>query len=210
MRLKGRRSRHLRPTADMVKEGLFSMLGQTIPGSSFLDLYAGTGAVGIEALSRDAGDVAFVEKRAELARTIRENLEATHLQEEASVICADATRAVKSLAAQGREYDFVFADPPYYTEGDEVLDYLHAILGQQGTLIFQHSKREAAPSPAGLKQIDQRSFGDTVLTFYHQDPDHHSRSQLGLAAHGLSSREDDGPSGLSLPAISAEEGENDA
>jgi 16S rRNA (guanine(966)-N(2))-methyltransferase RsmD len=150
----------------MVREGLFAILGRKIEGSSFLDLYAGTGAVGIEALSRGAGEAVFVEKRPELAQIIRSNLEATHLVERANVLCSDAMRAVGRLTSQGQRFDFVFADPPYYTNVNEVLDEVHKMLGNEGNLVCQHSKRERAPSPAGLDRIDQRPFGDTILTFY--------------------------------------------
>jgi len=168
--LKGRRTKYLRPTSDMVREGLFNMLGNRIPGSSFLDLYAGTGAVGIEALSRGASAATFVERRAELAELVRENLEKTHLAAEAKVICADATRAVARLTAQGERFDFVFADPPYYTDTQQLLDQVHMIMKQEGILICQHSRNEAAPLPAGLERTDQRPFGDTVLSFYRAAP----------------------------------------
>lgn len=166
VRLKGRSSKYLRPTPNVVREGLFSILGGSIEGSSFLDLYAGTGAVGLEALSRGAAAAVFVERRPELARVIRENLRAAHLEERATVICADGPRTVERLASEGQRFDFVFADPPYYTGANEVLERMQSILTEKAILIWQHSKREAAPALAHLPQTAQRAFGDTLLTFY--------------------------------------------
>lgn len=150
----------------MVREALFAILGERIVGSSFLDLYAGTGAVGVEALSRGAGTAVFVERRPELAQVIRENLLAAHLEKGTNVLCSDGARAVAGLMSSGRKFDFVFTDPPYYTDAKEVLDELHRILGRGGILICQHSRHEEPPSPASFQEIDRRPFGDTILTFY--------------------------------------------
>lgn len=183
VRLRGRRTRHLRPTSQMVREALFSILGDGIRDSSFLDLYAGAGTVGIEALSRGAASAVFVENRPELASLIRQNLASAHLTEEATVLCLDGTRAMARLATEQKKFDFVFADPPYYTGGSKVLDAVRAVLSRGGVLICQHSKREEAPSLAGLDQVYQRPFGDTLLTFYRVQgcPSHPSRLAQGEA-----------------------------
>lgn len=102
-----------RPTTDRIKETLFNMLQNDLYGARFLDLFAGSGAIGIEALSRGAKEAVFVDKGDGQISCIRENLKTTHLEEKARVMSADVTEAVRRLDRDGKSFDFIFMDPPY-------------------------------------------------------------------------------------------------
>lgn len=159
----------IRPTTDRVKEALFNILG-SIEGKSFLDLYAGCGNVGLEALSRGACTSVFVEKDPRLIETIRENLRSLGFVERAGVIAADVKEAIKSLKKRGERFDLLFADPPY-EEGfiTNVVTYLDnaELLAVNGIIILQHSLREPLEQSVTetLSVSDQRRYGDTLLSF---------------------------------------------
>lgn len=102
-----------RPTIDRIKETLFNILQPDIPGCAFLDLFSGSGSIGIEALSRGAGISFFVESNAKAAQVIRDNLEFTKLQENAVVIQKNVLHAIRDLSLQKRRFDIVYMDPPY-------------------------------------------------------------------------------------------------
>ena len=103
----------IRPTPDRAKEGLFNALGDRVVDSRFLDLYAGSGAIGIEALSRGAATAEFVEMRAHVARIIERNLTKTGLTERGRVVVAPTEEALRRLASEYKRFDIIFADPPY-------------------------------------------------------------------------------------------------
>src|SRR5579863_6312742 len=102
-----------RPTSDRLRETLFNVLGPRVAGSTWLDLYAGTGAIGIEAISRGARQVYFVEAEKKAARIVRENLESLQIEDGAEVIERDASQALRLLDTQAVVCDFIFLDPPY-------------------------------------------------------------------------------------------------
>ena len=163
------RGRRIRPTAERVKESLFAIL-PPVKDRSFLDLFAGSGCVGMEALSRGARFAAFVEKDARLTEAIRANLILLGFSGRTEVLTADAQRGLGRLAGRGEGFDILFADPPY-DEGylSETLRWLEKedILAEGGIIVIQHSVREAFdPSiPRILELADQRRYGDTVLSF---------------------------------------------
>src|SRR5580658_2756509 len=115
--LKSLKGLALRPTSDRLRETLFNVLGGAVDGARFIDVFAGTGAVGIEALSRGASEVVFIENHAPAAALIRCNLESLDVRSGATVVAVDAVRGLERLAAKQRSgqpgYDFVFVDPPY-------------------------------------------------------------------------------------------------
>lgn len=114
-----------RPTTDRIKETLFNMLNTQIPGCTFLDLFSGSGAIGIEALSRGAKQAFFVESNPEAVSCIRENLSRTHLEEGALVLNCDVIAGLKKLEGRNPRFDIIFMDPPYDKELErEVLEYL--------------------------------------------------------------------------------------
>lgn len=157
----------IRPTSDRVREALFSILGGSLEGVRFLDLFAGTGANGIEALSRGAASVTFVEGSSTAMRVLRENLRRTRMS--GAVICHQITlpRALDSL---GGTFDILFADPPYaYTGYAELLEELVArgLLADNAWVILEHSQKNAPPDAvASLERFREARYGDTVLSFY--------------------------------------------
>ncbi len=157
-----------RPTADRVKESLFNILGPRIPGCYFLDLFAGTGNVGIEALSRGAARVVFVERDKRAVKTIRDNLVHVGLTERAEVLAQDTFLALRQLA--GQQFDVIFLDPPYGQGLElpalEAIDR-HALVVSGGIVVVESSKRQVLPRRQGqLVQYRQHQLGDTMLSFY--------------------------------------------
>ena len=155
----------VRPTADRVRESLFAVLGP-LDGAHVLDLYAGTGALGIEARSRGAKRAVFVDRSAKSLSVLRRNLDALALTERTRVIQADAMASLARLARAGESFDLVCADPPYAAAGVEsVLAALVEcrLLHTNATLVVERSRRHPLMSIAGLALIDERSYGDTVI-----------------------------------------------
>jgi len=157
----------LRPTSDAVREALFSSLASGIVGARFLDVYAGTGAVGIEALSRGAAGCVFVERDRRCVEAICRNLGNTGLAESAVLVTGDARKVVSRVLGEHGPFDLAFIDPPY---GDEqAAEVARAILagglaGAPGRLIYQYSKHVP---PRGLPEpCRTRPFGETVLAWY--------------------------------------------
>lgn len=174
------RSRHLkplkrlriRPTSDMLRETLFNILGPRIEGARFLDLFAGTGAVGIEAISRGASQAVFVESHRAAAQLISENLALLEIKEGVRVIPIDTLAALAKLESErGAPFDFVFLDPPYANERDyhSVLNALEksALLNDSSILIAEHRKTFSLPASIGrLQQFRTLKQGDAALSFY--------------------------------------------
>jgi len=153
-----------RPIADRVKETLFAILAERVPGSRVLDLYAGSGAIGIEALSRDAAHCDFVERGRAAVAAIRENLRRTGLAERASVHAADVAQHLAALA--GDRYDLAFLDPPYDERAILApLERLVPHLAPGASVVVKHFWRTPIPEPPGLARWRERRFGETALTF---------------------------------------------
>ncbi|MCE5306343.1 MAG: 16S rRNA (guanine(966)-N(2))-methyltransferase RsmD [Acidobacteriales bacterium] len=154
----------LRPTPDRLRESLFNVLAPRIAGCVFVDAYAGSGAVGIEALSRGAARAVFVEKHPAAVRVIRENLAALGIEDRAQVFQASAAMIVRRY----RE-GIVFLDPPYplVKEYDAALRALGAAPGPSLLVIAQHSSKQyMVESAGGLKRVRQVRQGDNTLSFY--------------------------------------------
>lgn len=169
-RLRPPAGRDVRPTADRVKESLFNVLAPRLDSSSFLDLFAGSGAVGIEALSRGAARAVFVDANPASLRLVQANLAATGLAAAGhhALLRADALRAVADLAAQGERFDLIFLDPPYGKALlPPVLAALGPLLAPEGWVIAEHHHRDPLPERAGeLVRFRQMTFGETVLSLY--------------------------------------------
>ncbi|MBC7106363.1 MAG: 16S rRNA (guanine(966)-N(2))-methyltransferase RsmD [Firmicutes bacterium] len=170
--LKAPRGRAVRPTSARTREALFNILGGLVPGSRFLDLFAGSGAVGIEALSRGAALAVFVERDPRAVRALRENLARTRLEDRAEVLFLDAAPALRLLGHRGRAFELVFADPPYGSGfPGPLLDLLvrENLLAPAGLVILETGKRTPLPESAGgLRLLRHRRYGDSVLAFYVQ------------------------------------------
>ncbi len=161
-----------RPISDRVKEALFNILGAETVGARLLDLFAGTGSVGIEALSRGAEQVVFVEKRAQAISTIHANLRHTKLQAGGRVVKADVFRY---LQGEPEPFDLVYVAPPQY-EGfwSQTLLALEANpgwLSRYGLVVVQIFPKELEALPLEtLQLVDQRKYGSTLLCFYEPAP----------------------------------------
>jgi 16S rRNA (guanine966-N2)-methyltransferase len=168
--LAGPKGPGLRPTADRVRESLFNLLGQFFEGGEVLDLYAGTGALAFEALSRGMRRAVLVDPGAESARLVAENARVLGMEQSIELLRMPVARAVPRLVAEGRRFALVFADPPYAEEvAAEVARAVGEgrLLAEGGTLVVEHGRREVPPdSVAGLKRVDSRRFGDTVVSLY--------------------------------------------
>lgn len=162
-------ARGVRPTSDRAREAIFNVLGpKVVANARVLDLYAGTGALGIEALSRGAREARFVEGARETARALRENLVRLGLAERGSVHEADLSQAALP-AAVVEPFDLVFLDPPY--AGDAGARWLQA-LGRiawpegGGLVVYERRKGTEARAPAGWTLATERTYSDTTVTFY--------------------------------------------
>lgn len=162
----------LRPTSDRLRETLFNVLGDLVAGSRFIDVFAGTGAVGIEALSRGAQEAIFIEKHAATAALIRKNLESLQINEAVRVLTADAMRALELLAEQSSPSPgIVFLDPPYAhaSDYDRVLSFLGSenFLTPNSIVIAEHRRNFELPEAVGaLQRVRWLRQGDATLTFY--------------------------------------------
>jgi len=159
-----------RPTSDRVKESLFNIITPFIMDSEVLDLFAGTGSLGIEALSRGARLAVLVDKSRECCDIIKENLVHTKLQEKCTVYNADFVDIVARMAGEGRKFDIILLDPPYNKNFiQEMLKILmkNDIIRNNGILIAEHRIDDTLPESEGMLKIaDKRVFGDTVLSIY--------------------------------------------
>lgn len=171
-RLRAPRGALTRPTAAKVREAIFNILGPP-PDGSVLDLYAGTGALGIEALSRGAPRGVFVERDHQALVALRRNLRELGLEDRTSVVGADVRSALRRLSATGERFCWVFLDPPYVKETEGVLAELGggALLSPCAVVIVEHDRRHRPPgasgsSVGGLFLTDRRAYGDTELSFF--------------------------------------------
>jgi 16S rRNA (guanine966-N2)-methyltransferase len=154
----------IRPTQGIVKEAIFNLVGPAIDGVHVLDLFAGSGALGIEALSRGAAGVTFVDREPRGLAILRQNLEALDLKARAHVVRGDVVRWLESSPDQLKQADFVFMDPPYE---DAVLDRaLRAIdrVPTDATVVVEHSRRQELPALTRLQVDRQRRYGDTMVS----------------------------------------------
>lgn len=165
-----------RPFGDRVKQTLFAVLEPDLPGARFLDLFAGSGAAGIEALSRGAAHATFVERDATAARVIVGNLARTHLggPERVSVVREDVLAWLRDPArAADLAWDLVVLDPPYAETAlmHGALEAVGGLLEPDGRVVAKHFWREAPPATVGLLASERvRRFGETALTFYRRAP----------------------------------------
>jgi 16S rRNA (guanine966-N2)-methyltransferase len=159
-----------RPMLDRVRESLFGTLGERVEGAQVLDLFAGSGSLALEALSRGAERAVFVEADADAARAIERNLDKLRLTG-ATVVRRDARTALASEAAAGRTYDLVLVDPPYeaWSELERSLaPYLAGVLAPDGLLVVETAARTEPALPLALRT--SRRYGSARLTLYEREP----------------------------------------
>ena len=159
----------VRPTARRVRDALFNSLAARVQGAAVLDLYAGTGALGLEALARGARAVVFVERDAALAHQLREHLRAVGRQAQAEVWRAPVATALRRLSEEGRRFDLILLDPPY---GRGLLDLTlealagGAVLSPGGRIVAEGHWRDAPRLPDGLALAREARYGETALWEY--------------------------------------------
>jgi len=173
--LKSLKGLALRPTSDRLRETMFNVLAPNISGARFADLFAGTGANGIEALSRGAAEVVFIENHASAAALIRKNLDSLGIRAGFTVLHVDVVRGLEMLASKAKgaksEFDFIFLDPPYTAAADyeRVLGFLGAadLLAPGGMVIAEHRRKFDLPEKAeALRRVRVLKQGDAALSFY--------------------------------------------
>jgi 16S rRNA (guanine966-N2)-methyltransferase len=175
--LKGRRLKApdwegLRPTSDRLRETLFNVLGQHLDGQRVLDGFAGTGAVGIEALSRGAADVTFVERDPRAAVLIAENLAHCGVKDRYAIIRVDFVRASEHL--RGARFDLIFLDPPYGAqELASAMETAAALASPGTTVVIEHARRDRAPERQGRLALTRSvRSGDSELAIYQWSAEH--------------------------------------
>lgn len=169
LRLRSPKGVEVRPSSGRLREALFSILDPRLRGASFLDLFAGIGSAGIEALSRGASRIVFVEKDARTARALAENLAACGAGAECRILRRDAFAALRELDRSGERFSIVFADPPY--GGRSLPRLLRAIAGgglleEAGLLVVEHRAGDLPPTPEGLVPLREERYGSSALAFY--------------------------------------------
>jgi len=159
-----------KPTLDRVKESVFSILHPYIPGTKVLDLFSGSGNLGLEALSRGADFAVFVDNSRLCTQIIKENIKKTRMEEKAQVVQSDVYRAIQHFARQGMQFDMILLDPPYAQ--DFVIKTLqmieeNGIIVENGLIAVEHIESEPVPDRIGsLVKVRSKHYGDTVFTFF--------------------------------------------
>jgi 16S rRNA (guanine966-N2)-methyltransferase len=159
------RGHRLRPTSGLVREALFNVIGDRVRGATVLDLFAGTGALGLEALSRGAAHVTFIEAAPAACQAILQSLARAGFANAGTVVRG---RLPAALPKDGRRFDLIFQDPPYGEDAaDATLLASGPLLAAAGTIVYEHGSRYNPPArPIGLQLTDRRVYGDSALAFY--------------------------------------------
>ncbi len=161
------KGRHVRPTADQVREALFSLLGPRILNAQVLDLFAGTGALGLEALSRGAAHAVFVEKARQVRSVLERNILELGFEARSNVVLGDALEAISILERKKKLFDVIFLDPPY--KGSLLSKALYAIgvselLGSKAIIAAEHPSSCVPDLPKILRTVTTKSYGGTGLS----------------------------------------------
>lgn len=159
-----------RPTSDKTKEALFSILAANLPGAVFLDLYAGSGQIGLEAASRGAEKVYMVEQAAAGLSIIRSNLEKTRLQAKAILLSGSVERNVRQLSEQNVLFDVIFLDPPWHqaiADFTRLSEYLAKLVSRDGIIVLEHDSKQEPPHDVRKLQWSRScQYGSAMLSFY--------------------------------------------
>jgi 16S rRNA (guanine966-N2)-methyltransferase len=165
------RGRLIRPTSDRVREAIFDILGPVWTFRRVLDLFAGTGSLGIEALSRGAEGAVFVEQGKGALTVLKENLKALELQSRSWVLPLPAKKGIAVLGEKGEVFELIFMDPPYGKDvvGKTIEEIVRrGILAAAGVIVAEHASRDRILPPVGLELSQQRRYGDTTVSFFHK------------------------------------------
>lgn len=155
------------PMSERVRNALFNSIGTEIQGAKVLDAFAGTGAVGLEALSRGASSIVFVEKDRVAQKVLVENIQLLGVEDTTEIIRASLASWLSTYKGDG--FDIIFADPPYHNTQFSTVSLLFALLKPGGLMVLSHPGRGEEPTKAGVVVVDNRSYGNAFLTFYRRD-----------------------------------------
>lgn len=170
LKLDSPKNQDVRPTTDRVKESLFNIINPYIRESNILDLFAGTGSLGIECLSRGAKNCVFVDKSKDSINIIKSNVKKARVENESTILNIDFKDAVKRLSSQNQKFDVIFMDPPYYEnmfikclKSIDELNLLH----EDGIIVVEHDTKDLFDESIGnLVKSRDKKYGNTTLTFY--------------------------------------------
>lgn len=170
LKLDSPKNQDVRPTTDRVKESLFNIINPYIRESNILDLFAGTGSLGIECLSRGAKNCVFVDKSKDSINIIKSNVKKARVENESTILNIDFKDAVKRLSSQNQKFDVIFMDPPYYEnmfikclKSIDELNLLH----EDGIIVVEHDTKDLLDESIGnLVKSRDKKYGNTTLTFY--------------------------------------------
>jgi 16S rRNA (guanine(966)-N(2))-methyltransferase RsmD len=169
-RLLAPRGQEIRPTSDRVREAIFSIIGPAVAGARVLDLFAGTGALGLEALSRGAEEAVFVDQSVKAVRLIRSNAELCGVLGRVSIVHEPINQALRRLGGRGKTFDLVFMDPPY-GKGfvQKTLSDLAGVARDETLVVAEQGARDLLPPPLEEQdwlRVQERKYGDTVVSFF--------------------------------------------
>ncbi len=150
-----------RPTRAMVREAVFNLIQGKVDGSAALDLFAGSGAMGFEALSRGVARVTFCDKDADAFRVIRQNAENLEVAAQTRAIRADWKQAVRVLESEGAKFNIIFLDPPYLLDTLPMLEALAGLLDGNGVVVMEHDAKRLPALPPNLALVKSRVYGHT-------------------------------------------------
>ena len=174
-RIEAPRGNNTRPTLDKVREAVFSSLGGFFAGGSFLDLYAGSGANGLEALSRGMDEAVFVDSSRDAVQVIKKNIQSLGCKEQCRVLPMKDMKALLLLKEEGRQFDIVYLDPPYARETNKaVLAYLseHHMVKKNGYVVIESAKEDTFDADHGyIKYVKDKVYGITRITYCRAEGD---------------------------------------
>jgi 16S rRNA (guanine966-N2)-methyltransferase len=157
------------PMSERVRNALFNSLGTKVVGTTVLDAFAGTGSIGLEALSRGAKHATFIERDRIAQKILAKNITTLGAEEHAVVIRAAVNSWIETQ--EGSEFDLIFADPPYGDTQFSTVEKLFGLLKPEGIMVLSHPGRGEIPTKTGVVVVDNRSYGNAYLTFYRRDRD---------------------------------------
>jgi 16S rRNA (guanine966-N2)-methyltransferase len=156
---------------ERIRAAIFNKLVHYLPGANVLDVFAGTGALGLEALSRGAKTTTLIEKDRKAQKVISNNIEALNVEQRAKLVRANVSGWINTTLAAIKpaelpRYDIIFADPPYWNPQFDTVERLAQFLAVKGILVVSHSKQIDTPSLEGLELLDKREYADAIIAYY--------------------------------------------
>lgn len=164
-------SRQTHPMGDRIRSAIFNKLVHYLPNANVLDVFAGTGALGLEALSRGAKTVTLIEKDRKAQKIITNNIEALNVEQRTKLIRANVNSWINTTLATIKpeelpRYDIIFADPPYWNPQFDIVERLIEFLDEKGVLVLSHTRQIDTPIFEGLELIDKREYADATIAYY--------------------------------------------